>query len=74
MANAAAGIGATYVVEDREVGIGGYMTLAAAGVRAVELGLDARVVADLRNRPSERFLSSVGWLRVAILGQCPAAS
>jgi GNAT superfamily N-acetyltransferase len=66
MANAAAGIGATYVVEDREVGIGGYVTLAAAGVRADELGLDARVIADLPRYPLPALLIA----RLAVDERC----
>lgn len=54
--NAAAGAGVTWVLEDRELGIGGYVTLAAASVRSNELASDPHAAAGLPRYPLPALL------------------
>lgn len=56
LANAAAGAGVTYVLEDSDTGIAGYITLAAASVRTSELDSDSHAVAGLPRYPLPALL------------------
>jgi len=54
--NSVAGASVTYVLEDVEVGIAGYVTLAAASVRTADLGPNAAVADDLPAYPLPALL------------------
>lgn len=56
MANYIAGASVTYVLEDADAGIAGYVTLAAASIRTVDLGLNASYAAELPRYPLPALL------------------
>ena len=64
--NAAAGIGATYVVEDSALGISGYVTLSAASVRGDEIERGSDLVGALPRYPLPALLIA----RLAVDERC----